>query len=158
MAEREKAAVAAPTMPFSDFWKVRVDIVKAFCETAKIYVQLSAAALALPLLFTEAMLGKTAADKGLRVAGLPLTLLLAWVCFLIAIACGLVYQWLIVRLMWDELHDDNWTPERAERPGFRKTKIVLQPGWFNRSYVYGEMVGFFFAGAVLFLVFAAWRL
>jgi len=145
-------------MSYTDLFKTRVDLVKAFCDTAKTYIQISSAALALPFLFTEAILGKDAAAKGLRVAGVPWSLLLAWISFLAAIACGLLYQWLIVRLMWDELHEAHRKAENADQPGFRKTRLVLQPERFNRSFVYGGMVAFFYLGAFLFFVFAAGRL
>src|ERR1039458_7238012 len=118
--------------------KFKLEIVKTFGETAKGYIQIASAGLALPLLFTETLFGKNRAEPDLRTAkgyiqiasaGLALPLLFtetifgknradhglsslpgscslygAWGCFLISIACGLIYQWLSVRRVWDELH------------------------------------------------------
>jgi hypothetical protein len=44
-----------------------------------------------------------------------------WSCFLISVGCGLLYQWLAIRLVWDELHAGNRTRENARNPGFRTT-------------------------------------
>jgi hypothetical protein len=46
-------------------FKAKLEMTKAFCDTAKGYVQISSAALALPLFFQEAMLGKVRSDNGL---------------------------------------------------------------------------------------------
>lgn len=70
-------------------FKAKLEMTKAFCDTAKSYVQLSSAGLALPLLFTEAIFGKAESETGLL--GSPLWELIAsWGFFLIAIASGLV--------------------------------------------------------------------
>jgi hypothetical protein len=42
----------------SDEFKAKLEMTKAFCDTAKGYAQISSAGLALPLLFQQAMLGK----------------------------------------------------------------------------------------------------
>src|SRR5258708_3009591 len=42
----------------SEEFKAKLEMTKAFCDTAKGYVQISSAGLALPLLFQQAMLGK----------------------------------------------------------------------------------------------------
>ena len=150
-------AVGVPPnrMSYAEEFKSKVDLIRAFCETAKTYIQISSAALALPMLFTQAVLGKEAAERGLRGGGVPCSLILAWISFLLAIAFGLVYQWLAIRLMWDELHRAQITDRNIAQPGFRTTWWVPQLRWLNRSFPYGCMVAFFYLGAVLFVVFAA---
>jgi hypothetical protein len=137
-----------------DELKVRFDIVKSFGETVKSYIQISSAALALPLVFTQAIFGKAAAERGLRSVGVPYTIYGAWTCFLVAIACGLLYQWLSVRRVWDGLHDMQRRAQNVGRPGFRRTWWVIHFEQFNLSMVYGGMVFFFFWGAALFVIFS----
>jgi hypothetical protein len=146
---------ASPPMSFPEEFKARVDLMKAFSETAKDYIQISTAALALPILFTQTMFGKNAAEKGLWAVGVPCSLTMAWVFFLLAIFFGLIYRWLAIRRVWDELHQVQRTPLNAASPGFRKTAWVLQLGTFNLSLIYGAMIVFFILGASLFVVFAA---
>jgi len=45
-------------------FKAKLEMTKAFSDTAKSYVQISSAALALPLLLNEALLGKSGSDNG----------------------------------------------------------------------------------------------
>jgi hypothetical protein len=137
-----------------DALKVRFEIVKSFGDTVKSYIQISSAALALPLVFTQAIFGKIADERGLRSVGVPYTIYVAWFCFLIAIGCGLLYQWLSVRRVWDDLHNMQRTAQNADRPGFRSTWWVMHFDQFNLSLVYGGMVFFFFSGAVFFVIFS----
>ena len=138
-----------------DALKMRFEIVKSFTETAKNYIQISSAALALPLLFTQAIFGKRA-DDGLMHIGSPGFLYIAWLCFGSAIGCGLVYQWLSVRRVWDDLHKMTWTEENKETPGHRVSKLILQiDDKMNLSYPYGGMVVLFSVGVVMFVWFAA---
>ncbi len=147
--------VLSDRMSYADEFKSRVDLMKAFCDTAKTYIQISFAALALPMVFTQAILGKETAERGLRAVGVPCGLILAWIFFLLAIAFGLGYQWLAIRLVWDELHRAQITDQKAAEPGFRTTWWVPQFRWLNRSILYGGMVVFFYLGAALFVAFAA---
>ena len=153
---------AANTVPnrmsYTDEFKSRVDLIKAFCETAKTYIQISSAALALPMLFAQAILGKEAAEKGLRAVGVPSSLVLAWISFLLAIGLGLLYQWLAIRLVWDELHRAQTTEQNVTEAGYRTTWWVPRFRRLNRSILYGGMVVFFYAGAILFVLFAAGEL
>jgi hypothetical protein len=135
--------------------KIKLDITKTFGETAKGYIQISSAGLALPLLFTQAILGKNAAENGLRSLHGSYALYGAWFCFLVSIGCGLLYQWMSVRRVWDQLHDLLRTKENVHQPGIRFTKWVVHFPKLNLSAFYGGMVGFFFVGAYLFVWFAA---
>lgn len=121
-------------MSFTEELKSRADLIKAYCDTAKSYIQISAAALALPIVFTQAMFGKEAAEKGFRATGVPLSLVLAWISFLLTIGFGLLYQWLAIRLMWDDLCTTQITWENKAKPGYRTTSWVPQFGWLNRSF------------------------
>lgn len=150
----EAGAVLPDRMSYTDEFKSRMDLMRAFCDTAKTYIQISSAALALPLVFTQAILGKETAERGLRAVGVPSALILSWIFFFLAIVFGLVYQWLAIRLVWDELHRVQITEQKAAEPGFRTTWWVPQLRWLNRSIFYGGMVVFFLLGAFLFGAFA----
>jgi len=141
-----------------DEFKYRIEIVKNYCDTAKSYLQISTAALALPIFFTQTLLGKEAAEKGLGSHGLPWTLYASWVAFLASIAFSLLYQWLAIRMVWDQLHQANRTLKNSTEPGFRKTWWIPTFEWLNRSLLYGGMVNCFFVGSAFFVCFAAKRL
>jgi hypothetical protein len=135
-------------------FKAKLEMTKSFCDTAKSYVQISSAGVALPLLFKEAMLGKTNADKGL-LGSCPWTLVTSWVLFLFAIGLGLTYQWLSMRRLWDQYHAGNWTPENAHEPGYRTTKGILKTEKINLSWVWLGMTGTFYLGAIFFVIYAS---
>jgi hypothetical protein len=124
------------------------------CDTAKSYAQISSAALALPLLFRQAVFGKDAVVHGLPLHR-PCLLYAAWFCFLVAIGFGLLYQWASIRRVWDQFHDTHRTPENASKPGYRKTRWVVNFGDFNLSAVWVTMTLSFYIGAIFFTVFAA---
>src|ERR1035438_2513033 len=97
----QSAAAPAPVVPrarkFADEeFKAKLEMTKAFCDTAKSYVQISSAGVALPLLFRQAILGDADAKKGL-LGSLPWSLEVSWVFFILSIVFGLVYQWLAMR-------------------------------------------------------------
>jgi len=48
-------------MTYTDFFKARTELVKALADSARSYIQISSAALALPLLFSRALLAGGAA-------------------------------------------------------------------------------------------------
>lgn len=113
--------------------KCNIDVMKAYCDTAKSYVQIASAAIAAPFVFTQTILGS--AGTG---GGVSWPLAAAWSCFLITVASGLVYQWLAIRLVSNDLNGV-------------ENKV-------SRSIPYGAMVASFFVGAVFFVVFAWNRL
>lgn len=55
-------------MSVKEEFEAKLNLQNAFRDTAKSCIQLSTLALALPILFTQAMLGKNAAENGLRSA------------------------------------------------------------------------------------------
>jgi len=142
-------------MSFSseDELKMRFDVVKAFGDTANSYIQISSAALAIPLLFTQAIFGEHAAKQGLLSVGVPYTVYGTWFCFVLAIAFGVLYRWASVRRVWDDLHDMQRTAGNVHRPGFRIMWWVIHFPNFNLSILYGGMMFFFFWGVSLFAMF-----
>ena len=120
------------TISQTDYVKCNLDIMTAYCDTAKSYVQIASVGIAAPFLFLQVIHGKNAADAGLAVSR---ALLISWLCFLTTVAAGLVYQWLAIRLAANLL-------DGVEAR-------------FSRSIPYGVMVASFFAGACAFVVFAA---
>jgi hypothetical protein len=117
-----------------EYVKCNIEIMKAYCDTAKSYVQIASAAIAAPFVFTQVILGRSVAEAGMKV---PWSLAVAWLCFLTTVGSGLVYQWLAIRLAACWLDGE-------------ETK-------FSRSIPYAVMVASFFGGACSFVVFA-WNL
>jgi hypothetical protein len=136
-----------------DEFKAKLEMTKAFCDTAKSYVQISSIGVALPLLFRQAVLGDTDAKKGL-LGSLSWSIETSWLFFLITIALGLVYQWLSMRRLWDQYHAGNWTPEKAKEPGYRITKGIMKMETVNLSWVWLAMTGSLFVGALFFIIYA----
>ena len=118
------------------------------------YIQISSAALALPLLFSRALLAEGAGKSGFYALGTTWSLVAACAFFLVAIVCGLFYQWLIVRRLWDKLHRDHITAEYAAEWGVAQSAFAPKLEWLDRSCLYGGMVCSFIVGAALLVVFA----
>jgi|HubBroStandDraft_1064217.scaffolds.fasta_scaffold26002_3 hypothetical protein len=133
-------------------FKAKLEMTKAFCDTAKSYVQISSAGLALPLFFINAILGTAHTQNGL--GSVPWTLLTSWSLLLVSIACGLVYQWLAMRRLWDQYHMGHRTRENMHEPGYRITPGIMQTGAINLSWVWLGMVFGFFYGALFLVIFA----
>ena len=110
------------------------EIMKAYIDTAKGFTQLSAAALLLPIVFFRQLLAFDPA-KPLKADTI---LLLTWLCFLLAIGCGLLYQYLAVKYLSARFWRADW-----ETAGW----LVKNPG-----YAYGCMLLTFFLGASLFVL------
>jgi hypothetical protein len=134
-------------------FKAKLEMTKAFCDASKSYVQVSSAGLAVPLLFKEAMLGKTQSEIGL-LGSVPWTLISSWGLFLFSIACGLVYQWLSMRRLWDQYHGGHRTVDNMKEPGYRMTRGIMQTGGMNLSWVWLGMTLGFFLGAFCFVIYA----
>jgi hypothetical protein len=126
---------------------------KAFCDTAKSYMQMSAAGLALPLFFVQVVLGKSKSEAGFSTV--PRSLAATWVLFLFCIGCGLIYQWLAIRRIWDQYHGGHRTVDNMHEPGYRQTKWLMQTATLNMSWFWLGMTGSFFAGAVCFVIYAS---
>jgi hypothetical protein len=99
-------------MSYTDFFNARTELVKALADSARSYIQISSAALTVPLFFSRAFLAEGSAP-GSYARGVPWSLFAACAFFLVAIVCGLLYQWLVVRRLWDKLHRDHITAEYA---------------------------------------------
>ena len=127
---------------------------KALADSARSYIQISSAALALPLLFSRALLAEGAGKSGFYALGTTWSLVAACAFFLVAIVCGLFYQWLIVRRLWDKLHRDHISAEYAAEWGVAQSAFAPKLEWLDRSWLYGGMVGSFIVGAALLVLFA----
>ncbi|WP_263377555.1 hypothetical protein [Granulicella paludicola] len=108
-----------------------------YSDNAKTYIQLSGAALALTLTFTDKILHLPATEN---IANY--WMIAVWICFLLAVITGAFYQFLATKILDAYL---NW--------GHDETWDWLQPG-----YVYGTMLIAFYGGSVLFTGYAIVRL
>jgi hypothetical protein len=104
-----------------------------FSDNAKIYIQLSAAALALTLTFAKSILHIPDTQSIVNRYTIAM-----WSCFLLAIMLGAFYQFLAAKqldafLDWD--YDETWD--------------WAQPGW-----TYAGMLATFYGGSVIFTMYA----
>ena len=112
-------------------------VLSMYSDNAKTYIQLSGAALALTITFTDRILHLTATENianGWMIA--------VWICFLLAVITGAFYQFLATKVLdayLDWGHDTTWD-------------------WLQPGYVYGTMLISFYAGSVLFTGYAIVRL
>jgi len=116
-------------------------IMSMFSDNAKTYTQVSIAALILPITFIRQVLGVTA-EKPIK-DYLSWPLIASWLIFLIAIASGLLYQYIAVKLVEACFEKSNnfyggmkWFIDRPEK-------------------VYATMMISFYLAALLFVI-AAW--
>jgi hypothetical protein len=112
-------------------------VMKMFSDNAKTYIQLSGAALGLTLTFAEKVLHLPDA-KGIVN---PWTISM-WLCFLMAIIAGAFYQYLATKFVetfldWETFRGWSWLP-----PGI----------------IYGVMLLAFYAGTIIFTIYAMFRL
>jgi hypothetical protein len=142
-------------MSYTDFINARTELVKALAESARSYIQISSAALTVPLFFSRAFLAEGGERSGSYATSVPWSLFAACGFFLVAIVCGLLYQWLVVRRLWDKLHRDQITAEYAQEWGVSKSAFAPKFEWLDRSWLYVGMVSSFVIGAAL-LVWFAW--
>jgi hypothetical protein len=133
-----------------DEFKAKLEMTRAFCDTAKSYVQIATAGLAVPLLLKQAVLGKDTGFSG----WVPWSLRITWALFLISIFCGLLYQWLSMRRLWDQYHAGNRTLDNMKEPGYRLTRFLPQTVGFNLSYAWLGMTLGLFGGALSFVIYA----
>jgi hypothetical protein len=112
-------------------------IMSMFSDNAKTYIQLSGAALALTLTFAHEIL-HVPKDENIANGWM----IAMWVCFLVAIIAGAFYQYLAVKFL-DAILD--WEYESIW-------------DWLEPGIVYGLMLGAFYAGTIIFTVYAILRL
>lgn len=109
------------------------EIMKAFIDTAKSFTQVSAAALVLPIFFFRQLLALDPA-KPVHVDWL---LFATFLCFLIAIGSGLLYQYLAVKYLAGHYWTGDWV---------KSQKLVRNP-----QYAYACMIVPFYLGALFFM-------
>jgi hypothetical protein len=112
-------------------------VMSMFSDNAKTYIQLSSAALALTLTFAHDILNIPKSQP--IVDGWMITM---WVCFLLTIIAGAFYQYLAAKYMEATI---NWSHSQAW-------------GWLEAGTVYGVMLAAFYAGAIIFTIYAIIRL
>ena len=118
-------------------WVVNKEIIPLYIETAKTFMNVSAAALGGIIVFREKIVGQA---PGSRV---PWPLSLCWFGYLLTIALSAFYQYLAVKF----LDSVSCAPGRIEM----FESLVRSPG-----LVYGAMLVLFVLASSL-LVLAAWR-
>jgi hypothetical protein len=114
-------------------------IMAAYSDTAKTYTQLSLGALVLSVTFFEKVLGHS--------GRIPTDsfLLLAWLCWLVAVLAGAFYQYLAVRFL--EKRGEKWgLLDRGGHP--QAFKSLAEHPW----KVYTVLIIGFYLGAVFFSV------
>lgn len=112
-------------------------VMKMFNDNAKTYIQLSGAALGLSLTFAQKVLHLPDPKDIVN----PWTITM-WLCFLLAIIAGAFYQYLATKFVetfldWETFEGWSWLP-----PGV----------------VYGVMLLSFYAGTIIFTIYAIVRL
>jgi hypothetical protein len=130
---------------------VLLELMKAYVDTAKSFVQLSSAGLALPLVFSSQLLGlfgRTTSQSGAVTPlseGVRIWVIASWACFLITIGAGTFYQYAAIKSAEEEIDPSGVYITKILRP-----LITTGPG-----LAYGVMVIFFYLGAVSVIVYSA---
>lgn len=112
-----------------------------FIDNAKTYTQLSGAAIALSVTFVREVVGVAKENP----ISLDWSLVVAWLCFLIAIGAGVAYQYYAAKFLeWKsniERHHDSYP------------RFLIEHPW----PLYSLMLVTFYAGAIAFTVGAIAR-
>jgi len=119
------------------------EVIKAYVDSTKSFVQLSSAGLALPLALRSAW-PAIAASSGAFHSYALVSIVFSWICFLTAIATGTFYQYLGIKYIEVELSKDQAVVSSLVR------RFVANPGNF-----YGAMLIAFFLGAFSIFVYSA---
>lgn len=114
-----------------------------FSENAKTYTQVSIAALLLPITFIRQVLGVAPTESMTKYIGWALVL--SWLLLLVAIAAGLLYQYIAVKLVEARFENSN--------------KLHGMGKWFikNPDKIYATMMIAFYLGACFFVAAALQR-
>lgn len=120
-----------------------MEIIKLYLDGAKSFVQLSSAGLALPVVLNSNVLGIFHTTP--RFGYFQLVFIcISWLCFLLAIAAGVLYQYAAVKFVEYESDSETYVPF-ALKPFVKG----IGPG-----LAYGAMVLAFFVGAVSVVVYS----
>jgi hypothetical protein len=112
-------------------------IMQMYSDNAKSYMQLSGLALTLTLTFAHEILH---VPKDANIA--DAWMIAMWVCFLATILSGAFYQYLAVKFL-ERMIDKNSYNLWA---------------WLEPGHIYGMMLATFYAGSIIFTVYAIVRL
>ena len=118
-----------------------------FVDNAKTYIQVSSGALLVSVTFSQGLTGRT--DFPIK----ELSLWIPWLCWLAAILAGATYQYRVAKYLEAlEEQNDSLYYERVE------PFVLLRWCVRNPYYLYGALLGFFYAGTTWFAVTAAYQL
>jgi hypothetical protein len=121
-----------------------LEIIKAYIDSSKSFIQLSSAGLALPVVLHSQVLGLFRQTAGYNRLVLSFVLL-SWLCFLASIAAGTLYQYAAIKSVeYEAAPTETYVPQvlsyLIERRG---------PG-----VAYGVMVIAFYLGAVFVVTYS----
>ncbi len=117
-------------------------VMELFIKNAETYTKLSAGALFLTVTFLRQIAG---VPENTQLPRSPL-LIFSWICFLVAILAGALYQYFAVKFL-------EW------KSGVPRThKTLFEYLVHHPSPPYGVMLGAFYFGGTLFTVFAVQRI
>lgn len=119
------------------------EVMPLYIESAKSYAQLSAAALALTIIFKEKVMGESGRMR------VNILMVSSWFFFLLSIGASAYYQWVAIRLI---------EHYRNLAAGYDGLYFPLTIWWLWPAYAYGLMVFCFFAGATLLMLTSAEQL
>ena len=90
-------------------WAKEIEIINAYVDTAKTYIQLSSAGLALPLVLHERL--KPVLDRQDELATSTwVVLIVAWAAFLVAVCAGALFQFAAAKYIEHEIDNDAYVP------------------------------------------------
>jgi hypothetical protein len=122
-------------MTYTDFFKARTELVKALADSARSYIQISSAALALPLLFSRTLLAERAAKSGSYAMGMPWSLVAACAFFLLAIVCGSSISGLLFGVFGTSFTEITSLPNTPQNGGSHSRRLCRSSnGWTGPGY------------------------
>jgi hypothetical protein len=120
------------------------DLILAYVDGTKSFVQLSSAGLLVPIAIRSEALGFLHLQGTASRAYIGLTCV-SWLLFLVAIGAGLLYQYAAIKFL------EHQSDERAYVPRLLRSLVLVRgPG-----IAYGVMVSTFYAGAISVIICAA---
>ena len=136
MSKKDREAVVAskknPLLDSTYYFEKQ----KMYIDNAKNYIQISCAALFLPITFVEKFL--SVADGAHSYNWI---IIFSWLFYLISIGAGLLYQYFAIKYIEHKLNDED---------GIGRNWFLMQ----NPSHTYFVMLITFYLGSVFFVIFA----
>jgi len=120
-----------------------IEITKLYIDSAKSFVQLSSAGLALPVVLSSKILGLFRSTQQFNHFSLAF-ICLSWGCFLVAIGAGVLYQYAAVKFLEYEADNETYVPRALQ-------SLVNDRG---PGVAFGVMTVAFYAGAVSVVIYS----